>query len=397
VSVSTAVFLSLAGCALPVEGPETGRQKMPLQLDYLGWPGRPGSYGVSLTNTNPGGMMGVSTAMIRHVDPEKYMISCGMTFVSNHYAITAAHCVPGKSVNGTFNDIIGNSTSLTIEEYYIKNLNYNFLTLSALVSGPDYTWPEYFRPYRLDDSVGYVVRTTTGCKVVRRCSKNYGQYNCNLAAVNGLGDPNYVDLALVYCPNRNWQGRSWLYASSSTNYSQNVQVWWFNEVLYLATNPGTVDPNQQPLDNWDHYGYYYPNPPAPVPPINYHYYQADGASDLPQPLPLISYRDASGKRYKSSGRSTDWPQLQMQGYTVNTNVPSCHGMSGSGVFNDSGELLGVAGADLALATSYRLCENMSGTQTGVHMQYIDQAWTHQLSVVPEVCNDRCPGSKLCCH
>jgi hypothetical protein len=265
--------------------------------------------------------------------------SCGATFVSKHYAVTAAHCVPNITIR---------TGTVTVEETVLEQLDLPQLNAYATVSG---TWPNWQPGATL--TTGYGILPTT-CTVTRRCSSAFGTRQ-------GCPIPEDADIALLRCPDRVASNRARTTASlASAGLPSNfddlfdfvITVWWFHEVYNLPIeNDGT--------ERWTHYGQ-----KTTVLSDNWHYTRKH------QLLPLLSLQFPNGTRYRTT---------QMNHATLNgVDAPACHGTSGSGVFaGDTNVLLGpVIAPGAASQIQGRLCERFDVAQPGAeNTRYIRGAIT----------------------
>jgi hypothetical protein len=263
-----------------------------------------------------------------------------VTFVGRHHAITAAHCIE--------DDDVALGQTFSVEQYDTTNLTASAFSSQAQVTG---TWPNYRRPTKLSAANGYVVKPMQ-CVIVSRCSTRgtgpgqYGRDNCPFT--------DSVDIALIRCDNRPNTQLDFVNVAGSDPRG-NVEVWWFHEVLNMATSTVLTNP-YQPANNWAHYGQYPPGDPADLT-QNYHYFHTSVDTDQ-QPLPLVSKHTSTNQPYRAlSGLSTR--------NNVKTTLPVCHGTSGSGFFRaGTDEFLGVT---VEFGTSYTgttLCENMTVASEG---------------------------------
>jgi hypothetical protein len=259
-------------------------------------------------------------------------------------------------------------SAFVIEQYDTTALNLSETAAQAYVNG---SWPAWDRANKLTAAEGYNVTTHT-CYVYTRCHSTFGHdARCPIATQS--------DIALVYCPNRSKTGSNWAKVAASDPGNFPVEVWWFHEVLYLATS--NINSAYQPTGNWAHYGAW----DTPTHSTNNFHYRYDlGRAQL---LPLISWLDVQDHQYKAVGHS---------GGDTLTNVPACHGTSGSGVFrakvpsnlaDPDPEFLGpmVHGGTWA---DTQLCDNLFVAAPGNRMSYT--AWTSSkaLEALPDVQADR---------
>ena len=327
-----------------------GKVDDPLQLQYLGslyWP-----QFVNLVTTHP--IQAASTGAIRFTaNSDQDRGNCGATFISKHYAVTAAHCVAK-------NDITLSQT-MSVMQYDTTGLDTTAVFNQSLIAGA--AWPNYSHATTLTAANGYRVTQMNDCVVKRRCdsSTQFGRDNCPFSAT--------VDIALIQCPSRS--NTSYVSVAATDVGNEQVEVWWFHEVDYLATTP--TDAVIGPSDNWAHYGH------RPSMAGNYHYFGGDQ-----QLLPLLT---------------TTWPdltpyvELGPKGTNLmSTNVPACHGTSGSGVFHHGDTAVLGTVEDVGSGINWgsdglNLCTDMNQANTSRtvnNMDYIQRTWTAQIDAVPEV-------------
>lgn len=256
--------------------------------------------------------------------------NCGATFVTATHAVTAAHCVTAEMTpNGEVRIEQINASGLT---------NTKFRSQDDVSIQPGYSeWPFYWRANTLSSSDGYVVNNGNGpmdCYVKRRCDVAYGPLiDCDPNALNSPyqeSDLDEVDIAVLECPSRvsimgNDAKSVTLASSDDGNTSDDgdfIEVFWFHEVVDLYAGSGNGG-STTPYNNFVHYLWYDYDELGE----NYHYYTKHQNHQL---IPLRS-RWRNGIRYKSLGFGTG-----VYNKEVNTNVPICHGTSGSGAFKKRG-------------------------------------------------------------
>lgn len=240
--------------------------------------------------------------------------TCGSTFISPHYAITAAHCVPSSVFSSPSTD------TFAVQWYDIKDVTMTKLANAEIVSG---LFPAYTRT-ALTSADGYRITSNT-CHIESRCSDYYGRYNCPFA--------DDVDVALLHCPNR-LSNLTWVpVASSDAVVGQAVDMYWFHEVLDMPTQPPGGGGELQ--DHYDHYTFY-----DGTKTNNYHY---RGVSNQILPLHSLPWSDGTQRKLVAANI------VDMFG---------CHGTSGSGILTFTAgkwSLLGAAINPIGDAWTNRLC------------------------------------------
>ena len=221
--------------------------------------------------------------------------SCGATFVSPRYAVTAGHCVDVDSVADLARDLV------TIQMYRLP-AGYDWLNASTLSGAyPGITHPS-ISGYASD-----IVRFS--CRVVSRCYRDNGSdtsVNCPITA-------SVTDVALLRCDTDvASRGFTWLDVAAADDPSSVPYMPWTHEV-YVPPDAGT------PLaaDFAAHYTL------LATPASNFHYWdaRADGA-EVNQLVQLISNAWPTGQSPRKLGLDT---------HGVKTDLGGCHGTSGSGV------------------------------------------------------------------
>jgi hypothetical protein len=206
------------------------------------------------------------------------------------------------------------------------------------------TWPNWTNP-SLSSAHGYATTSFT-CTVEVGCHSSFVRTsNCPATG--------QVDMALLRCNNRpanTTYGPHWKLVHGTDGTNKQLQVWWFHEILQLATQSSGAQPG--PSGNWSHYGVL-TTPKTD----NYHYRKTHSY------LPLRSSTWPGGTPYKQLGVNDTT--------TIKTDVPVCHGTSGSGVFERGttfvfGPVV-TAGQSSDLIAQGRLCENMSAKSAGQHL------------------------------
>jgi len=249
--------------------------------------------------------------------------SCGVTFISPHYAITAAHCVDSQNVGSP------PAHSVAVKTYDISDVSTFALWVASYVEG---YFPHYEPLAYTEDFEGYDVQEYS-CTVTARCS--YGSHNCTSGA----------DLAMLYCPGRAYNA-PWIPVAPSDAGTGTVEMYWFHELLTMPTSPPPVGSPDTEFDRWNHYGVY-------TSPIQQNYHYLAGAANVLLPL-----------------HSTPWTngEPRKRTYAGGTDLFGCHGSSGSGVFQRNAqnnlELLGPAATGPGWAGT-RLCQDPGAAKPGI--------------------------------
>jgi hypothetical protein len=309
--------------------------------------------------------------------------SCGVTFVSPHFAITAAHCVPKDKA------------PIDTIAFWVMNYNIDELAVRVILGGDAAladkfnasqqvtgTFPNYTKGATLTEADGYrqmEVSTTwfPVCKARVRCAEQFGTENCPAALRNmdgGVG----VDIALIECEFRD-PSRPWTRVfSGSDSAGVAIESHWSHEYLNLSVqkNDGIG-----PLNNFVTYGAYAGSDTDKF--NNYHYRGLVSN----QFMPLISSAFPNGTTYKTT---SDLTGAKGSGTTERyTDMFGCHGTSGSGVFpQNSDMLLGptIHGAPNLLG---RLCVDPTKMGPGVKsLSFVRPAFTRQIEALSLVQNDR---------
>lgn len=288
--------------------------------------------------------------------------NCGVTFISKHYAITAAHCVPEGT--DSFNYYPQGA-------FIVKHINAAAVSPSTVVdasivsgsyAGPGVK-PNWTIPYPLSYSNGYLTEGMF-CQLAWRCSTDWGTDRRCPPIAN-----THADIALIYCEDR--AATLYLPARSDDPTSGDIGVYWFHEVLSLMTN--STDPyHQPPTNNWPNYG----NLDSTSSIDNFHYTNSDNAGFLL----LQSIHWADNTNYRITGRDDNY--LNMGERITWTDMPGCHGTSGSGVI--------AAGASAQLgpmlypnaSVMNGLCydaASIASTKKGTNlMSYLDAPYTYAM-------------------
>ena len=281
--------------------------------------------------------------------------TCGITFISPHYAVTAAHCV---------NETDPQTETATVEIYDISEASLFALWAATYVEG---TFPDFERIALVEDFSTYDVERYE-CSIVSRCGS--GVHNCSFSA----------DIALVHCPGRS-SNAPWIPVASSDPVSGPVEMYWPHEVLSIPTREPTPpsasasdaawEAYDEELDHYEHYTLYN----SAERDENHHY--LGGSANALLPLRSVDWpsEKGGGPRERLSG-------IDAVGRVISTDLFGCHGTSGSGVFqrnaSDNLEYLGPVSTGASWAED-RLCNDPYAAMPGdVGLRYTSSASTRQL-------------------
>lgn len=287
--------------------------------------------------------------------------TCGVTFISPRYAITAAHCVASTYFPNPASDRVD------VVQPDVTAVSDSALARTRRLSGT--TFPDW-RVGRLSASDGYS-ESRYSCEIKHRCSAEFGQYNCN----------NGQDIALLRCGSRSRWASYLPVADHNPPTGSQVDMFWFHEVIdgmptTRPAHPSTTTNLWLKLilqllgDRFEHYGL------LSSPAQNFHYYGGDSH----QTMPLVSLPWPSGQPRTITGWET---------HKGRADFFACHGTSGSGVlWNDGGTLkligpvtnpTGGAWFDI---TRDRLCSNLNGVSPGTStLKFVGSNHTLQLANV----------------
>lgn len=255
--------------------------------------------------------------------------TCGVTFISPHYAITASHCVSDRNLPSTSGNIL-------VHTYDVTQANVGTLEVNGNLTGfyPSYSGtPPTAVP-------GYV-RNDFQCHLTARCAWNDSDPNANATSFN-CAQTGSVDVTLINCPTRA-SNAAWLPVSSTDIPNAQVEVYWFHEIVNApVTQPPAGD--YADLDLWNHYTVFSSQE------TEWHYID----SPLNALVPLKSIPFYGGV-----------PRTRM-GTSNYVNAFGCHGTSGSGVLQHNGSSLELLGpAHSGNWASNRLCDSTSLSPTSI--------------------------------
>ncbi|MFZ5893166.1 MAG: calcium-binding protein [Myxococcota bacterium] len=247
--------------------------------------------------------------------------SCGVTFVSESLAVTAAHCVDPSTHS---------LSGLVVETYRPSPaLNSSFQATTQL-SG---VFPEYEHG-RLGENEGYFT-DRFACKLLARCSAAFGgPFNCDVSASSG------GDTALLECEGRPGARVGFVDLAESDVPTAEVFMPWAHEVYDVSLDPSD--------DRFEHYVRFDGDRSH-----NYHYFGADsGGPERNQLLPLISSNGVDAAPHS---------KLSLSPAKVVTDLLGCHGSSGAGALQPAADgrfqLLGPFAAGDAETEAY-LCDHV---------------------------------------
>jgi hypothetical protein len=242
---------------------------------------------------------------------------CGVTFITSHYAVTAAHCVDGTDVPTT-------STMFAVQQFDISAVPWTTVQAAGNETDSFFTYSPGYTFAQLTAAQGYKVTQYNQCHVAARCS--YGNIACDVSA----------DVALVRCDDRPWFSPALPVAASDAQQGD-VSMEWFHEYYngMPLTQPQYGTTTWSHLfywhneDRYQHYTLYPPAAPASEGPDQYmwdqsfHYY-GGGRNQL---LPMMSMVYKQGDLFYSPRRLGKDPNMDV----VWTDLYGCHGTSGSGI------------------------------------------------------------------
>lgn len=252
--------------------------------------------------------------------------TCGATFISPHYAITAAHCVDEKFLPDPA------SQGVYLQTYDITAADPQKLIALGDVEG-DY--PDYHPSFSIDDVDGYETQGHD-CWLFARC--DYGEkIKCDETA----------DIAMLHCPSRS-DGAAWLPIADDDPGTGPVEMYWFHELLDMPTTQPGPNASDQQKDRFKHYT-------ELGDPIgeNFHYLKAK--ANVLMPLRSLPWPGSGIPRSRTGLGQTD--------------LYGCHGTSGSGVLaprdKDGKELELLGPVTTAIGWgSTRLCMDPANQEAG---------------------------------
>lgn len=278
--------------------------------------------------------------------------TCGVTFVSPHYAITAAHCVNGDDCGAV-------GEHFTVQQYDISGLDMGAAAdaREILTTGSN-AWPYWQSAHKITSAEGYVVHSYNDCEVKVRCDTSFGgKVNPGWCKFGSLGASFTADIALIYCPSRTLTGYMPV-ATADEAVNTAVHTRWAHEVV---EGMPLSEPGIALLDTWarwNHYTSYSPpssDPDHTAMANNYHYQGPKLLFGFKQLLPLRSepWSSTQQRKITSVPTSTTYAWTDLYG---------CHGTSGAGVLKTQGLVTSLLGPmAVANGLSDRLCIHTSSS------------------------------------
>lgn len=304
---------------------------------------------------------------------EQRWSTCGLTFISPHYAITAGHCTAWWYEN---------TATMGVEQYDTTTLQTSTIVAQEQVTGS--TLSTFAHP-DLTTAQGYV-KSTYLCDIVANCAEPGGG-NCPTNVAQAImNNQSTNDVSIVYCRDRAATATWTSAASPSTLTGVSVEVRWFHEVVNMPTLESTSP-------RWVNYG-------AVVGAKTQNWHYAGYHSLLPLRSSSIFYNNT--KYYYGIDGA---PLVQGQ-RLLQTNIPACHGMSGSGLFpnsqsgtnGSSAYVMGIADASASgiqytdTAGRAQLCGSMEQwrptSPQQVNSRFIVPAVVEELGKVNYIVSDR---------
>ena len=225
--------------------------------------------------------------------------SCGITFVSPHFAITSSHCFANTNAydpaNQSFTTTAFNVTQANVDDFYFD----------AAMQG---TFPNYTPIFNhtMNQAAGYTSTSFT-CKLASRCAgPGASAFNCDGISAS--------DVTMLHCSTRPANG-SWLPIANDAATSGPVAMYWFHELFMTNNNPDMIT--------------HYTNLTSHA--SNWHYL----ASPTNVFLPFKSVPWSGGAQRARFGGGGD--------NDVKTDLYGCHGTSGSGVLSINGSSYALLG------------------------------------------------------
>ena len=269
--------------------------------------------------------------------------SCGVTFVSPHYAITASHCFTDANAWDPANQ------TFVVKTFDVSTANKNEFYFDAAMTGafPNYT-PTFGQT--MNQEAGYT-SSTFNCKIMSRCphpSAGGSNYNCDGVTAS--------DVTMLRCSTRPASSKWVAIASDAATVGGALYMYWFHELFMVNNDP----------DMTAHYTTFSSHA------NNWHYLGAPTNAFLP--FKSVPWPNGT-QRTRTSGNGTE----------VFTDLYGCHGTSGSGVLTLSGgtyKLLGPVRHGGSAWGNTRLCDDPStltqGAPNGHGLSYTSNTLVNNL-------------------
>jgi hypothetical protein len=266
--------------------------------------------------------------------------TCGITFISKHYGITAGHCTDGGP------------NPLPVASYQTTNLTAAKIFTHATVD-KSAGWPNWRVPTPLTSGDGYVLNGAVGCFKVR---------DCRTASLLNCPTTTNTDIAMLHCPSRSGARAGWVRVwrefENREPIGTRVRVRWYHEIVNLSTVAG----NSQ---DWLHYGKYDSTTHLTE---NFHYTYNH------QMVPLDTNVGSVKSFVTGSGNGQ-------------ASTPSCHGTSGSGALAPVFSTYYLLGPIVTMTDAGSvLCQNPSNSNNLTN--YVNSERTRAFGLLPEVQQDR---------
>lgn len=372
------VVAAIAGCGVPLETPAAGTTQG-VQSSYadaaVGTPDAAvRAYDILLADSAQ--LQTRATAASHSYNfGSGFWSTCGMTFVSPHYAITAGHCTTWW---------FDTNSTMQLEQFDTTAVTPAVLAAKEQVTGA--TFANFAHP-AFSASEGYKTSKYL-CDVVANCNYATGHCPTNVATAiaNSMSPP---DVAIIRCAARPATA-AWVSAAQPSLLNGGyAEVRWFHEVLNMPTTESTDD-------RWTHYGATFTD----VPSIQSSWHRNTYHDLMPLRSSSVTY-GGTKYFYRTAGLVTASGYRRLQ-----TDIPSCQGMSGSGLFPNSQSgtegtsayVMGIAssaGGSISINDSAgrtRLCAAMDqwrpGTTPQVNSTFIQPAVVEELGKVDFIVADR---------